>query len=935
MNFSFKNLKFNKLFKRKEGGRKLNKHFWRSFLIYGAYTILGLVLVISGMFAWFSKDLPTPAKIASIKPAQSTKIYDRTGTILLYETGDQKRTIIAGDQIPQSLKDATVATEDASFYTNHGVNFWSMLSAVKDKLLGHTAVLRGGSTITQQYVKNALLSPSRSIVRKVKEAILAVEVDFMYPKDQILTMYLNEIPYGNSAAGPEAAAQMYYGKSAKNLDLAESATLAGIPQAPTYYSPYGTHVDQLIARKSYVLDRMVKTNKITVAQADAAKKEDTTTVGVDLKPRKDSILAPHFAMYVMEQIANQYGEDVIQKEGLTVITTLDYSKQQAAEAAIVAGTPKNLKYKASNAALVSVDPNTGQILAMVGSKDYYDTSIDGQVNVADSERQPGSSFKPIAYATAFKSPNYSPSKILFDVTTNFGGNPPYIPQNYTMKNYGAVTMRQALDNSLNVPAVKVMSLAGIDNVLQTASDLGITTLTHRSDYGLSLVLGAGEVKPVEMAGAFGVFATGGVKHDLTPVLKITDASNKVVYQYDQSKDTGNQVLDPQIAYEMSNILSDNNARSLVFGTHTALYFPDRTVAVKTGTTSSFKDAWTVGFTPSLATAVWVGNDNDTPMSSGADGSVVAAPIFHNYLEAALKGTPNQDFVKPTGIQTVTVEKYSNKLPSQYSADTTTDIFTSWQVPTTQDDVHQVLNLCKGTDALAPTDTPADLIEQKVITVLHSERPDNPDWENPVQAWLQASGISVGTPPTQTCDLSALQPKITITSPSNNAQVSGVTIIQADAQAKNPISKVEFLLNGVSFGEVDNSPFTISYDFGQLDNGTYTLTAKVTDSSGMTASSDVSVQVSNSTTGISNVSVSNISKSSVSISWNTTQSGTGSISYEPEGSTTPVSASDNNVSLSHSVDLNNLAPNQKYHFTITNQSNSGSSANYSGTFATTS
>ena len=932
MKFQLGNWKFMNWFKNKSQYRmpKKNKHFWRVFWFYSMYVVLGLILAVAVSFAWFSKDLPTPAKIASIKPAQSTKIYDRTGTILLYETGDQKRTIITSNQIPNYLKEATVATEDATFYTNHGVNFLAILSAVKDKLLGHTAVLRGGSTITQQYVKNALLSPDRSIVRKIKELILAIEIDFMYPKDQILTMYLNEISYGNSAAGPEAAAQMYYGKSAKDLDLAQSATLAAIPQAPTYYSPYGTHVDKLVSRKAYVLDRMVKTGKISQAQADDAVKEDTTTINVSLKPRKDSILAPHFAMYVMEQVVNQYGEDAIQKQGLTIITTLDYAKQQAAQDAVTAGVPKNAKYNAGNAALVSVDPNTGQILAMVGSKDYFDTSIDGQVNVADSSRQPGSSFKPFAYATAFKSKDYSPSKILFDFTTDFGGNPPYIPQNYTMRNYGPVTMRQALDNSLNVPAVKVMSLAGIDNVLQTASDMGITTLTHRADYGLSLVLGAGEVKPVEMAGAFGVFATGGIKHDLNPILKITDSANKVIYQYDQAKDTGRAALDPQIAYEMNNVLSDNSARALVFGTNTALHFADRTVAVKTGTTSSFKDAWTVGYTPAIATAVWVGNADGTAMKNGADGSVLAAPIFHNYMEAALKGVPDQPFTVPAGIQTVTVEKWSNKLPTQYSTETTTDIFASWQVPTDGDNVHQVVNLCKGTNLLAPANAPTALIQQAVVTILHSERPDNPNWEGPVAAWAQAAGMYQSAP-TQSCDQSTLVPTVSITAPVDKDQVSGLTDLAVSVQSNNGVASVEYFLDGVSIGKSSASPYSLQYDFSNIDPKSYQLTATVTDNNGVATSSNINITVVKpNVAAISGVSVKDGLAGIVDISWKTADQSYGYVSYNLTGG---ISTNSNNtaVGLDHTVNLTGLTSGQKYSYTITSKTTDGTSATYSDTF----
>jgi len=917
--------------------RKINKTpikkkriSWRSFLTWCSYSILGIILIIALLFAWFSKDLPTPSKIADRKPTVSTKVYDKTGQILLYETGDQKRTIIQSNQMSQYLKDATISVEDASFYQHHGIRVTSILSAVRDKLLGRTAVLRGGSTITQQYVKTALLTSDRSIARKIKEAILAVELEFMFTKEQILTMYLNEIPYGSGTAGAEAAARTYYGIPAKDLTLAQSATLAAIPQAPTYYSPYGTHVEKLINRKNYVLDRMAENGKITTEQATEAKNQDTTTLNIALKPRRDSMLAPHFAMYVLEQIADEYGEDKINKEGLNIITTLDYDKQKFAEQAINDGVPKNTKYNAGNAALVSVDSRSGQILAMVGSKDYFDTTIDGQVNVADSLRQPGSSFKPFAYATAFKSKDYSPSKIIYDLETDFGGNPPYIPHNYNGRTNGPVTIRQALSNSLNIPAVKILSLAGIDNVLRTASDMGITTLTRRSDYGLSLVLGAGEVKPVEMAGAFSVFANGGVKYDLASILKITDSKNKILYEYQLEKNAGQQVLDPQISYEIADILSDNEARSLVFGTRSSLYFPDRKVAAKTGTTSSFKDAWTVGFTPSIATAVWVGNSDATAMKNGADGSVLAGPIFHKFMVDALEGTPNEDFAKPDGLQTATIEKYSNKQPTEFSSETSTDIFASWQLPAEKDDIHQLVNLCKGTDKLAPADAPIELIDKKSITIVHSERPDNPNWEEPVRGWAQSNGM-FGNTPTETCDLASITPKISVTSPINNAEISGLTVISVDVESPNGIKKVEYFLDGVNIGENTLSPYSIQYDFKDLESKKYTLKSEITDNNDMRVASQIIINVkSPSKAAVLDVTIKNISAGSVEISWKTTDQSFGLDTYTADGGT-PQTSQNTIIGLSHKITLTNLIIGKRYSYTISSNHSNNNTSSYKSTF----
>jgi 1A family penicillin-binding protein len=900
-------------------------------LIWTAYGLLGMVLFVAGAFAWFSKDLPTPEKIANSRPTESTKIYDRTGETLLYETGNEKRTIVKSDEISKYLKEATVATEDTEFYQHHGVNVMSILSAIKDKLLGRTAILRGGSTITQQYVKNALLTSDRSYVRKIKEAILAVELEFMYSKDEILTMYLNQIPYGNATAGAEAASETYYGKKAKDISLTEAATLAAIPKAPTKFSPWGTHVDDLIVRRNYVLDRMAETGKISVAEATEAKKVDTTTIGAGLKARHEAMVAPHFAMYIMEQVANEYGEETVQKQGLKIITTLNYEQQKVAEQAIQDGVPKNTKYDASNAALVSIDPKTGEILAMVGSKDYWDNSIDGQVNVAASPRQPGSSFKPIAYATAFKSKDFSPSRIMYDFETDFGGG--YTPKNYTTRSYGPLTIRQALANSLNVPAVKIMSLAGIDEVLRTASDMGITTLTQRDRYGLSLVLGAGEVAPVEMAGAFSTFANGGVKHKTTPILKITNVAGKILYEHNAETDKTKQALDPQIAYEITSILTDNNSRSLVLGTRTALNFPDRTVAAKTGTTSSFRDAWTVGYTPSIAVAVWVGNSNNKAMKNGADGSVLAGPIFHQFIDKALANTPNEEFARPEGIQEVTVEKYSNKLPNEFSKEKTTDIFASWQVPTEKDDVNKIVKVCKGTDLLAPDGLAEQLTENRVFTNVRSERPDYPNWEGPVHAWAVQNGL-VSSAPTEKCDASKLNLSLNFINPKSGVSVSGETSISSEITNAQSNPKVEYFVNGVSIGQSSVAPYSVNYNFNSLEPGDYKLSATVIDGNGVTANTEIDIKVVESALQISNASTKiGADGLSAELTWTTSIQSFGSVSYRLEDGIAQT-ASSSDFTAAHKVTFNNLLLGKKYLYTITAKDAKGSQVTQDGNFTTT-
>jgi penicillin-binding protein 1C len=907
--------------------KRKRKLTWKSVGKYLLYAGVGFVVLVALMFAWFSKDLPTPGKIAKRSASQSTKIYDRTGEILLYETGEQKRTLVKSDQISDNLKKATVSVEDESFYRHMGFDPKAILRAVYEKMTFRTKRTRGASTITQQFVKNALLTSNRSLTRKIKELILSFELEIMYDKDEILTMYLNEIPYGNNTAGAEAASKMYFGITAKELTLAQAATLAAIPQAPTYYSPYGTHTDDLIGRRNYVLDRMVSTKAITTEEATVAKQEDTTTVGTVIKPRKDNILAPHFAMYVIERAANSFGEEVIQKDGLKIITTLDYEKQKLAEQAIADGQKKLSSYGASNAALASVDTKSGEILAMVGSIDYFNTEIDGNVNVADSERQPGSSFKPIAYATAFKSEEFSPATILFDLTTDFGGG--YVPKNYDGGTEGPVTIRYALGSSLNIPAVKIMSLAGIDEVIRTAEDLGITTLTERERYGLSLVLGAGEVRPVEMAGAFGVFGNGGVKHDLKSILKVTDANGKVVYEYKSEDDPGREALNPEIAYEISNILSDNQARSAHMGSKSALYFSGKSIAAKTGTTTSYKDAWTIGFSRSIATAVWVGNNDSSAMKSGAAGLVIAAPIFHNYMDKVV--TTDEPFERPAGIKEVTVDKMSTKLPTENSPETITDIFASWQVPKDKDDIHIKMNVCKANGLIAPNDAPGELVEERTFTNIHSERPDNSNWEGPVRAWAQSHNI-FNLPPSEKCDLSNVAPTISISAPNNGATVSGQTTISANASAISGVKSVLFYVDGVQIASDAESPYTVTYNFSSISAGSHTISATVTSNANATAQASVSVNVEADTSAptITNITASKISAISYAVAWTTNEPSTSQVVYGTTSDLTDPytysfnSALDSNLVTSHSVTIT-LTAGSTYYYRVKSKDAAGNLA----------
>ncbi|HSX42167.1 MAG TPA: transglycosylase domain-containing protein [Candidatus Saccharimonadales bacterium] len=842
-------------------GKKSAKSFRWSWKTAGKIFLWGLaafVLIIVFLFAWYAKDLPTPGKLKTLIAASgSTRLYDRNGGALYTISGDKRQIVIDSNQIPQNVKQATVAIEDKRFYSNPGVDVRGIARAAFVDLF-HRGGLQGASTITQQLVKQTVVNgTSRSLTYKIKDAIVAIEVEALFTKDEILTMYLNAIPYGGNNYGIEAAARAFYGVSAKDLTLSQAATLASLPQRPTTLSPYGPHTDLLLQRRNYTLDVMTKQGNITTAQAKDAKAQALGTIA---RGAADSSTAPHFVQYVKDWLVSyfkaqlgdeQLAEAKVEDGGLKVVTTLDPSKQGLAEQAIQQGVATTLKRAgASNASMVSLDPKTGQILAMVGSIDYSNSKF-GQVNMAVSPRQPGSSFKPIVYATAFKG-SFSPGTTLFDLKTDFGGG--YVPQNYTGGFVGPITIRNAIGNSLNIPAVKTLGLIGVDQALKTASDLGITTLgTDPGKYGLSLALGSGEVRVVDMAAAYGAFANNGMAMGSTPILKITDSSNKVLVD-NTNPPAGKQVLDPAIAYEISNMLSDVNAKKPEFArVLNVLTLPNRPVATKTGTSNNTRDAWTIGYTPQLVTAVWAGNNDNTPMGSASIGAIAAAPMWEQFMQNALKDQPVVQFDKPSTVTTATIDRYSNLLPSPNDPATTTDIFAPWQIPTKPDGTHVSVRVCRENGLPADSSIPDALTTTKIFTAVHSEMPNNPNWEGPVHAWAVANGL-YGPPPSDKCTSgNNTAPTVTITSPANHATVSGPTAIAADASAPSGVASVQFSIDNTAIATDSDAPYSTSYDMNQLTSGSHTISALVTSSSGSTATSQITVTVSSDTTAPHEVS----------------------------------------------------------------------------------
>lgn len=839
-----------KLQKKLFGKNKTTSKF--SWKLAGRIALWGLasvVLIVIFLFAWFAKDLPTPGKIRNLVSVSSTRLYDRNLQPLYTISGEKKRITIEAKDIPDSVKQATVAIEDKRFYKHPGVDIKGIFRSIfvdivrKDKA-------QGGSTITQQFVRAAVLGDSKkTLVRKIKEAILAIELEALYSKDEILVMYLNEIPYGGNNYGIEAAARAFFGKPAKDLTLIEAATLAALPQAPTTLSPYGTKTDRLIARRNTTLDIMAELGNISTEQAAEAKK-----VELAVKPKGESITAPHFVLFVkdwlVEYFAKELGdrqlaEQKVEEGGYSVVTTLDLDKQKIAEEILTKSITSTLKKAgATNAGLVSIDPKRGEILSMVGSVDYFNKDF-GAYNIATALRQPGSSFKPLVYAAAFKD-KYNPATVLFDLRTDFGN---YTPDNFDGGFRGPITIRQALGNSLNIPAVKTLALIGTDKALETAHDLGITTLNDKDRYGLSLVLGGGEVKLVDMATAYGVFANKGTLMPTTPILKITDGKGKEIYNHENPTDS-RQVLDPQIAYQITNILSDTEAKKPVFGRLlNVLTIPGRPAASKTGTTNSNRDAWTIGFTPQISTAVWAGNNDNSSMNAG--GSSVAAPIWAEYMRRIHEKLPIEQFERPPGIQEVTVDRLSNKLPVDGS-EPIKDIFASWQVPTEQDNVHLRLRVCRENGLRADDNIPDELTETRTYTNIHSEMPTKPNWEGPVLAWAAANGLN-NKPPTEKCTSDAsTKPQVTITAPANQSTVSDTFTISANATAPSGIRSVEFSIDGISIGTTTNSPYETTYNSASLSNGSHTITATATSNAGSVNTDQISFTVNSDTAPPGNI-----------------------------------------------------------------------------------
>lgn len=785
--------------------------------ISGAFLLAGILLV----WASFIK-LPDFKDFQDRKIVESTKIYDRTGKVLLYDVHDSmKRTLVPSTAISYQLKDAVVAIEDARFYQHHGIDPKSILRATLANIIG-TGFQQGASTITQQVIKNTFLTDDKLLTRKFKEIILALKLEQTYSKDEILALYLNEVPYGGNIYGIGEASTAFLGKQPADLTLAESAYLAAIPNAPTRLSPYGTHRDQLDARKNLVLKRMLDLNFITKAEYDIALAEKVTFIPKETTGMK----APHFTEWVKEYLADKYGERAVEENGYKVTTTLDYDLQKKAEDAITSHAQKmEESFGATNMALVAIDPKSGGVLAMIGSRDYFDIKHEGNFNVALAHRQPGSTFKPFAYATAFKK-GYTPETTLFDVKTNFStgcdayGNPLnasikkkdcYMPENYEGGYRGPLSMRSSLAQSRNIPSVKTLYLAGINDTIATARDMGIESLTDTSRYGLSLVLGGGEVSLLDITGAYGVFANDGMRNPTQSILKIEDKDGNIIEQYQPNP---KQVLDSQIAREITSILSDNIARTPTFGATSALYFPGKDVAVKTGTTNDYRDVWTVGYTPNIVVGMWAGNNNNASITQGNSAAATVSVVWHAFMEEAFKTTPPERFMPPTpedltllpaplagiwqGGEKYIIDTSSGKLATP---ETPTEMKKVVVVPS----VHSILHWINKDDPRGPA--PID----------PQNDPQYNLWEVPVRNWVATQNIVEG-------DRSAVPAEYDTSHSQENAPILSLTGATSTVLYKptepiqltvtssgiNPLSKVELYINDQKIETKSSAPFSFSF-----------------------------------------------------------------------------------------------------------------------------
>ena len=875
-------------------------------------TLLGTI-ILAALIGIVSITLPDVSDLENLSAAQSTEIFDREGKLLYTIHGEENREYVPLTQITQYVIDATVSIEDDGFWEHSGFDIPGIIKAALHELLG-IGVQRGGSTITQQYIKNTFLSSERSYIRKLKELILSLRLEREYDKEKILELYLNRIPYGNNAYGIQKAAEIYFDKSAKDLTLGESAILAALPQAPSRYNPFGnnkySHLlkeftqEELFLRKisaeadleteeytrgclgqyvtladgskfyiqgrsDIVLSRMETLGYIT---ADERQKAVTEIQNVVFNEYRETIEHPHFVLYIKQSLEDKYGKDVVETGGLKVYTTLDPKLQAyAEELADSKGEYNETTYGSNNMAILTVDAKTGEILAMVGSRDYYNEEIDGNVNVVTRPRQPGSSFKPIVYAQAFYN-SYGPASVIYDVPINFGADR---PQNFDGKYRGQMTIRQALGQSRNIPAIQTYFLAGgQDYIIDLAAKLGITSLDKAHSYGYPLALGAGEVPLIEMVGAYSVFANNGLKPDIISILKIENSNGDVIEEYEEK--IPEEVLDPQIAYLINSILSDDSVKI-----GSLLIIDGHTVAAKTGTSTKENkkesggvvypsDGWVIGYTPSIVTGVWIGNTDGSEMKMNADGYNTASPIFKAMMAKALEGKPDEPFPEPEGIQHVAVAITSGLLPGantppQFIRE---EIFANFAVPTEIDNSFQKVQIDKISGKLATEYTPKEAVET-ILFINHKPIAAYENWAIAIKNWYathndtfilenlatdiatDGTKISYGLPPIEVDDVHTAaslesEPEILITTPVANSKIPVWTNfpIEISYSAPNGVESVQYFIDDVLKYTTNQAPYKATLKFPKYfaPGSRHLITAQIIDKLGYSTESVIEMKI---------------------------------------------------------------------------------------------
>ncbi|MBT3865018.1 hypothetical protein HOF67_03250 [Candidatus Peregrinibacteria bacterium] len=879
-----------------------------------ATTLIGTIL-LGGLVAVLSIGLPDVSDLEKLSGAQSTEIFDREENLLYTVHGEENREYIPLEEISTDLINATISIEDDEFWEHNGFDIMGIGRAVLYEVFGF-GTPRGGSTLTQQYVKNAFLSNERSYVRKLKELVLSLRVEREYEKPTILELYLNRIPYGNNAYGIQKAAEIYFNKDAKDLSLGEAAILAALPQAPTRYNPYGqnkysrllkdfteeevflrkmeaevdleieeyirgcigAHVEltpdksiYIQGRSDLVLSRMETLGYINAGQRQEAVNEIQE---IEFVEYREPITYPHFVLHVKQLLEDKYGKDAVEKGGLKVYTTIDPDLQEYAEQiAYEKGDYNESAYGADNNAVLAVDPKTGEILAMVGSRDYYNDDIDGKVNVVTRPRQPGSSFKPIVYAQSFYN-GYGPASVIYDVPTKFG---PDEPQNYDGEFMGQMSIRKALGQSRNLPAIKAYFLAGNqDKIIDLSHDMGITSLDKNHSYGYPLALGAGEIPLMEMVSAYSVFANNGEKPEFTPILRIENANGDIIENKEEKESPLEEVLDPQVAFLINDILSDESVKI-----GPSLSVAERTVAAKTGTSTKENkkdaegsgsavapaDGWVIGYTPSIVVGAWIGNTDGAPMKLNANGHDTAGPIFKAVMAKALSKIPEESFPEPDGIRHIEIAKTSGLLPGATTPTSfiAEEVFASFAVPTETDTSFYQVTIDKVSGKLATAHTPKNAV-QKVLYINHKPIAAYENWAIAIHNWYKedtankipseykaaSTGVQIafGTPPTEYDDIHTAksaknQPEITITSPSANSRLeTGSNQVYVEYNAKNGIDKVEFYVDDELKYTSRSAPFTgYVYISKRLPNSSrHLLSAKVIDKLGYSAESVIEFKI---------------------------------------------------------------------------------------------